>query len=738
VFRYLTYSVYLVQMTTVNHDLLFLGSRQGDSYLIRFSIKSQVTDASDPSSTSATSQADVPKDFIDPEDFDADVADLVDVMLHSKKARLLSNERAQFPKWALQVCDVLPSLAAVSSVTLERSLDTLDVEGENTARTDSKFLELVCASGRGKSGSLSVVQQAIRPSVLTSLELPGCQAVWSVFHSAPSASAMAVDGVADSEDNFQKYLIISRANSTMVLETGEAISEVTNDAEFRVDAPTLDVANMFGKSRYVQVHEGGFYLVDGLRAAQIESLPDGVRVVWSSICDPYLMTILSDDSIQLFVASQETGRLKQLNVTLDVSSNPISTCCVFQDTSSVLPFNRRKRSAAEESATESTATWAAEAMQVDDEEDKLIALDPEEIQLYNVSSRKTKKRSRSADAQDETAHDAADEAFVSVEQIERPYYAAIARSNGSLEIYELPSFKLVWHCTRGLCDGTSTMVCETDLVPNPAIAKYTKMPVEIAFAPLGSSHLPATLIVLYDTGELALFRSFAVPNAPFGALPLGLRRIHSEVLCHNLRKPGGGIAEAIAAAQAAALKAQQQAARASAGGAEDGADADDGAGEQEDDEDEEMEAVAEGVETRVILPHRSRWTHHRISNFGNVQGRSGVFICGVRPIWLYCERDHVRTFLMDLDGPVQAFTPFHNVNCLDGFIYYASSSAKLKISQQKPGWSFELPLPILRVPLRATPINIAYDPENEVRPFYIYLKQSRLKELLVTLPPEPI
>jgi cleavage and polyadenylation specificity factor subunit 1 len=205
VFRYLTYSVYLVQMTTVNHDLLFLGSRQGDSYLIRFSIKSQVTDASDPSSTSATSQADVPKDFIDPEDFDADVADLVDVMLHSKKARLLSNERAQFPKWALQVCDVLPSLAAVSSVTLERSLDTLDVEGENTARTDSKFLELVCASGRGKSGSLSVVQQAIRPSVLTSLELPGCQAVWSVFHSAPSASAMAVDGVADSEDNFQKY-----------------------------------------------------------------------------------------------------------------------------------------------------------------------------------------------------------------------------------------------------------------------------------------------------------------------------------------------------------------------------------------------------------------------------------------------------------------------------------------------------------------------------------------------------
>lgn len=695
-------------MTTVNHELLFLGSRVGDSYLIRFSVKSQTKVTGD---GIAAPQTDQLKEFIDPQDLDDDVADIVGLMLHSKKARLLNQERSHFPKWAMQVCDVLPSLAAVSSVALERAVE--GAEDSLAQGTQSPQLEMVCACGRGKGGSLAVVQQSVRPSVLTSLELPGCQAVWSVFRHGGLGSSME-----EEDGKFQKYVILSRANSTMVLQTGESISEVTNDAEFRVDAPTLNVANMFGKSRFVQVHEGGFYLVDGLTPTQIESLPDGIRVVWSSVCDPYLMTLLSDDSIQLFVASPETSKLKPLQISLDVASDPIAACCLFQDTSSVLPFNRKRRSTEANAAEEAVQARTEDIMDVDNEEDLLMHQDPEEVLLYGLSSKKSKKRSReeleNGSAVDETTHTFTDNNYVLPEHIERPYYAAIARSSGSLEIYELPDFKLVWYLSKGLCDGSSLLTSEVAANPAPSVSKQSKTPVEISFCSLGSTHLSATMIVLYDTGEIALFRSFALASSHQQMIPLALTRIHSDVLTHNLRKPGGGIAEAIAMAAAAAAKAERKAAAAaaSANGFEEAAE--DAEALADSDEESSDEGDGAEVDTRVISSQRTRWSHHRVVPFENIQGKPGVFIAGVRPVWLMCERDYVRAFLMDLDGPVQAFTPFNNVNCVDGFIYYAPSASKLKISQQKPGWSFELPLPVLRVPIRATPHSVAYDPENEV------------------------
>lgn len=48
-----------------------------------------------------------------------------------------------------------------------------------------------------------------------------------------------------------------------------------------------------------------------------------------------------------------------------------------------------------------------------------------------------------------------------------------------------------------------------------------------------------------------------------------------------------------------------------------------------------------------------------------------VFICGPSPHWLLVTgRGALRLHPMAIDGPVDSFAPFHNVNCPRGFLYF--------------------------------------------------------------------
>jgi cleavage and polyadenylation specificity factor subunit 1 len=57
--------------------------------------------------------------------------------------------------------------------------------------------------------------------------------------------------------------------------------------------------------------------------------------------------------------------------------------------------------------------------------------------------------------------------------------------------------------------------------------------------------------------------------------------------------------------------------------------------------------------------------------FSNISGYSGVFMSGPHPAWIiYTNRKFVRLHPMSFDGEVVCFTPFHNVHCTEGFVYY--------------------------------------------------------------------
>ncbi|XP_057245046.1 cleavage and polyadenylation specificity factor subunit 1-like, partial [Malurus melanocephalus] len=61
----------------------------------------------------------------------------------------------------------------------------------------------------------------------------------------------------------------------------------------------------------------------------------------------------------------------------------------------------------------------------------------------------------------------------------------------------------------------------------------------------------------------------------------------------------------------------------------------------------------------------------RFRPFHDIYGYSGVFICGPSPHWvLLTGRGALRLHPMAIDGPVESFAPFHNVNCPKGFLYF--------------------------------------------------------------------
>lgn len=72
-------------------------------------------------------------------------------------------------------------------------------------------VELVTTSGYGKNGALCVLQRSVRPQVVTTFELPGCEDMWTVIGS-PSTEQLTKTET----EGQHSFLILSHEDSTMV------------------------------------------------------------------------------------------------------------------------------------------------------------------------------------------------------------------------------------------------------------------------------------------------------------------------------------------------------------------------------------------------------------------------------------------------------------------------------------------------------------------------------------------
>lgn len=132
----------------------------------------------------------------------------------------------------LHFADEVPSLAPITDMLIENLSNN----------SEDLTPQIHCLCGRGNRSSLRILRHGISVTEMAVSELPGVpNAVWTVRASYSSP--------------YDKYIVVSFFDATLVLSVGETVQEVT-DSGFLTSARTMQVSVM-ADDALVQVHKHG-------------------------------------------------------------------------------------------------------------------------------------------------------------------------------------------------------------------------------------------------------------------------------------------------------------------------------------------------------------------------------------------------------------------------------------------------------------------------------------------------
>ncbi|KFK26774.1 hypothetical protein AALP_AA8G292000 [Arabis alpina] len=392
-------SVLASDITSVGNSLFFLGSRLGDSLLVQFSCRSGPA-------ASLPGLRDEDED-IEGEDHQAKrlrlSSDAFQDTIGNEELSLFgstpNNSDSAQKSFSFAVRDSLVNVGPVKDFAYGLRINA---DANATGISKQSNYELVCCSGHGKNGALCVLRQSIRPEMITEVELPGCKGIWTVYHKSSRGHNVDSSKMAADEDEYHAYLIISLEARTMVLETADLLTEVTESVDYYVQGRTIAAGNLFGRRRVIQVFEHGARILDGsfmnqeLSFGAPNSEPnsgsESSTVSSVSIADPYVLLRMTDDSIRLLVGDPSTCTVSISSPSvLEGSKRKVSACTLYHDKGAE-PWLRKA----------STDAWLSSGV------------------------------GEAVDSADGGAHDQGD------------IYCVLCYESGALEIFDVPSFNCVF------------------------------------------------------------------------------------------------------------------------------------------------------------------------------------------------------------------------------------------------------------------------------------------------------
>lgn len=378
--------------TTLGSSFFFLGSRLADSLLVQFSCGMPASVLPDLTDESADIEGDLPfskrlKRI--PSDVLQDVTSVEELSFHNKT---VPNIVDSAQKISFVVRDALINVGPLKDFAYGLRTNS-DPNAAGIAKQSN--YELVCCSGHGKNGTLSALQQSIRPDLITEVELPSCTGIWTVYYKSSRGNT------ADNNE-YHAYLIISLESRTMVLQTGDDLGEVTETVDYNVQASTIAAGNLFGRRRVIQVYAKGARVLDGsfmtqelnfsMHTSESSSSSEPLAAASASIADPYVLLKMGDGSIRLLIGDHSTCTISiNAPAIFASSSERISSCTLYCDRGPE-PWLRKTR----------TDAWISTGI------------------------------GEATDVNDNSSHDLSD------------IYCIICYESGKLEIFEVPSFKCVF------------------------------------------------------------------------------------------------------------------------------------------------------------------------------------------------------------------------------------------------------------------------------------------------------
>ncbi|KAG9472914.1 hypothetical protein GDO78_016085 [Eleutherodactylus coqui] len=657
-------SVLTTSMTVMESGYLFLGSRLGNSLLLRYTEK--VQDSPTGLSKDPENQDEPPnkKKRVDasltrPGSKGVMVDEIDEIEVYGNEMQ----SGTQLSTYSFEVCDSILNIGPCAMASMGEPA-FLSEEFQNSPEPD---LEIVLCSGYGKNGALSVLQKSIRPQVVTTFELPGCHDMWTVISSQKKevsenmeVEACTVQPDDDEEKNRHGFLILSREDSTMILQTGQEIMELDTSG-FSTQGPTVYAGNIGDNKYIVQVSPQGIRLLEGVNQLHFIPVDLGSPIVHCAVADPYVVILSAEGQVTMFQLKSDTyggktHRLALQKPNLHYQSKVIALC-LYRDVSGMFTTETRSSPVKEENAGQAMS-------EVDSANPELgQSVDDEDEMLYGDSglpSSPSKEESRRSSApfteRDSSQH-----------KTDPTHWCVLVRENGVMEIYQLPEWRLVFLVKnfpmgqRVLVDTSSGQTCVQGETRKED-TRQDEMPLvkEVLLVGLGNRQSRPYLLVLVDV-ELMIYEAFPLSQGGTGNLKVRFKKVPHNI---NFRE-----------------KKQRQSKKKCEGSSEDF-----------------------GARGRVA----------RFRYFQDIYGYSGVFICGPSPHWLIVtSRGALRLHPMTIDGSIESFAPFHNVNCPRGFLYF-NRQGELRISVLPAYLSYDAPWPVRKIPLRCTAHYVSYHVESKV------------------------
>ncbi|XVE58674.1 hypothetical protein DITRI_Ditri04bG0187600 [Diplodiscus trichospermus] len=387
-------SVLTSGITTIGNSFFFLGSRLGDSLLVQYSSGSGTSAFS---SGLKEEVGDIEGDAPLAKRLRSSSSDALQDMVGGEELSLYgsapNNSDSAQKTFLFAVRDSLTNVGPLKDFSYGLRIDA-DANASGIAKQSN--YELVCCSGHGKNGALSVLRQSIRPEMITEVELTGCKGIWTVYHKSTRSHN------ADDDDEYHAYLIISLEARTMVLETADLLTEVTESVDYYVQGRTISAGNLFGRRRVIQVFERGARILDGSFMTQELSIPspnsetssgsESSTVMSVSIADPYVLLRMTDGGILLLVGDPATCTVSINSPTAFEGSKKLVSACTLYHDKGPEPWLRKA----------STDAWLSTGI------------------------------GESIDGADGGPHDQGD------------VYCVICYENGALEIFDVPNFNCVF------------------------------------------------------------------------------------------------------------------------------------------------------------------------------------------------------------------------------------------------------------------------------------------------------
>ncbi|XP_046972661.1 cleavage and polyadenylation specificity factor subunit 1 [Vanessa cardui] len=553
----------------------------------------------------------------------------------------------QLTSYVFEVCDSLLNICPIG----DASMGELQLQAEPPRRADAPPLELVCCSGRAKNGALTVLQRSVRPQRVTAFDLPGCVDMWTVIGEAGEGGR---DAHRDMEGS-HAYLLLAQEDATMVLQTGQEINEVDNSG-FMTSAPTVFAGNLGNNKFMVQVTTCAIRLVRNGALVQSISLDWCARS--ASAADPYLC-VVSTCGRALVLALREMRARDAASARLAPTRQAVAArlrrAVPYRDLSGLFAPADAPQVKGEFTGKMKGKNVKAEGFKPD----TVYELNDEDELLYGGDQTPASMASILLQEQSLGAgvpRRASRWWRAGLQEHKPSYWLFVVRDNGNLEVYSLPEMRLAF-LVRDVCAGDRVLADSLESVPimtdtadeeelNTGHSTNVDSLQEILVVGLGYKGSRVLLLLRLDD-QLMIYQAYKYPR---GNLKLRFSRVSASFSFGYRGSPA---------------------------------------------------RPADAPDVR------------QLRYFGNVGGYNGVFICGHNPYFLLLgARGELRLHpLCPDEGSVSSFASFNNTNCPQGFLYF-NSKGSLRISLLATHLSYEAAWAVRKVPLRETPHAVTYHAES--------------------------